>query len=53
MNKYTIIKAGLIIITLGSMVLFLMSSCSGNKYGCGHGHPKQTWKKMVRKINSP
>ena len=32
---------------------FLISSCSGGKYGCGHGHPKQTWNKMVRRINSP
>lgn len=34
-------------------ILILLSSCSTNKYGCGHGNPKMTWNKMVRQINRP
>ena len=35
------------------LLVFMMSSCAGNKYGCGHGHPKQSWKKLVNRINKP
>lgn len=42
----------LIIITVVAVVIIGMSSCAP-KYGCGHGAPKQTWNKMVRRINSP
>jgi O-antigen/teichoic acid export membrane protein len=35
------------------MLLIGLSSCGGSKYGCGHGAPRQSWNKMVNRINSP
>ena len=35
-----------------AMLIYVCSSCSP-KYGCGNGAPKQSWNKMVRRINSP
>jgi len=49
MSKYTIIKILLTIITLGSLVLFAMTSCRTG-YGC---HGNQSWKHMERRINRP
>lgn len=43
----------MIAITLGSLALFVLTSCGGPKYGCGNGHPRENWNKMVRRINSP
>jgi len=39
-------------LVIGLIVCCILSSCSANKYGCGHGAPKQTWNKMVKRINS-
>lgn len=35
-------------------ILFLLcfASCSTPKYGCGNGHKKQSWNRMVNRINS-
>jgi hypothetical protein len=52
MNRYTFIKIALIAITLGSLALFTLTSCGGSKYGCGHGAPRQSWNRMVNRINS-
>lgn len=43
----------LIMMTLAVVVILFASSCSANKYGCGHGNPKMTWNKMVKSINRP
>jgi hypothetical protein len=53
MNKYTLIKIALIAITIGTLVMVTLSSCSANRYGCGHGNPKMTWNRMVKSINRP
>jgi len=52
-NKYTFIKIAMIAITLGTLALITLTSCGGSKYGCGNGAPRQSWDKMVRRINSP
>lgn len=44
------------VMLVACILLFIVvatSSCSANKYGCGRGAPKQTWNKMVKRINSP
>lgn len=42
-----------LLLVFGAVIVILfMSSCSGPKYGCGHGAPKQSWNKMVRRINN-
>ena len=33
------------------MLLYGMTSCSP-RYGCGNGHKKQSWERMVNRINS-
>jgi len=43
----------LMLITITALLAVFTTSCSANKYGCGHGAPKQNWNKMVRRINSP
>ena len=43
--------AGFIIGGLLAMLIYTLTSCAP-KYGCGHGAPKQSWNKMVRRINS-
>jgi hypothetical protein len=56
MKKISYVTAVRIIATavvLTGLVIATLCSCSANKYGCGHGHPKQNWNKMVRRINSP
>ena len=51
MNKYTFIKIALVVITIGSLVLFTLSSCgTRNGYGC---HGNQSWNKMVKRNNRP
>jgi len=52
MNKYTFIKIALVAVTLGSLTMFILSSCGAPKYGCGRGAPRQSWEKMTRRINS-
>ena len=52
MNKMTYLKLALTIVTIGSLIMFVMASCTP-KYGCGNGHPKQSWNRMVQRINSP
>jgi hypothetical protein len=42
----------MMILMLGLLASMFLTSCSANKYGCGHGHPKQSWSKMVKRINS-
>jgi len=49
-NKVRLIATAVV---LTGLLIAALSSCSGPKYGCGHGAPKQTWNKMVRRINSP
>ena len=56
MKKISYVNAVRLIATavvLLGLVIATLCSCSGPKYGCGHGHPKQTWNKMIRRINSP
>jgi dipeptide/tripeptide permease len=43
----------LVMITLAVVVILFASSCTANRYGCGHGNPKMNWNKMVRSINRP
>ena len=43
----------MLLLAAGLIATLLLCSCSANKYGCGHGHPKETWSRMVRRINSP
>jgi hypothetical protein len=52
MNKYSFIKIALVATTLGFLVMFILTSCGAPKYGCGRGAPRQSWEKMVRRINS-
>jgi len=52
MNKYTFIKIAMVSITLGTLMMFILSSCGAPKYGCGRGAPKQSWNRMVQRINS-
>ena len=33
------------------MLVYTFTSCAP-KYGCGRGAPRQSWKKMVNRINS-
>lgn len=40
----------LLLIAIAAVVITFASSCSP-KYGCGHGAPKQSWNKMVNRIN--
>ena len=42
----TIVTAALLF-----MLIYGMTSCAP-KYGCGNGHKKESWNKMVRRINS-
>ena len=44
--------ATIVTVALIFMLIYGMTSCTP-KYGCGHGAPKQSWNKMVRRINSP
>ena len=46
------VKLVIMLVLATGLLLATLSSCSGSKYGCGHGAPKQTWNKMVRRINS-
>lgn len=41
----------MLLVLIAITLLSLFSSCAP-KYGCGHGAPKQSWDKMVRRINS-
>ena len=43
-------KVGVLIVLVS---LIALTSCSSSKYGCGRGAPRQTWNKMVNRINSP
>jgi hypothetical protein len=43
-------------VIIGGALMFILTSltsCGGSKYGCGNGAPRQSWNKMVRRINSP
>ena len=40
-------------LAIAIMLIIGLSSCGGSKYGCGNGAPRQTWSKMVNRINSP
>jgi hypothetical protein len=53
MKRFESFLAGMIAAGLICMLIYGLTSCSGPKYGCGHGHPKQTWNRMVNRINSP
>jgi hypothetical protein len=39
-------------LAIAIMLIIGMSSCGPTKYGCGHGAPRQSWGKMVNRINS-
>ena len=41
----------LMMMLVAVIIVVFASSCSGPRYGCGHGHPKQSWNKMVNRIN--
>lgn len=40
----------LLMLAIAVAIITIASSCSP-KYGCGHGAPKQSWNKMVNRIN--
>lgn len=42
-------------VIIGGALMFLLSllaSCGAPKYGCGRGAPRQSWDRMVQRINS-
>ena len=42
-------------VIIGGTVMFILitfTSCGAPKYGCGRGAPKQSWNRMVQRINS-
>jgi hypothetical protein len=43
---------GFVIGGLMAIMIYAFTSCTP-KYGCGNGHKKQSWDRMVRRINSP
>lgn len=44
--------SGFVLGGLIAMIIYAFTSCTP-KYGCGHGHPRQSWNRMVNRINSP
>ena len=53
MNSIRKFLSGVIVGMAICMVAYALTSCSANKYGCGHGNPRMNWNKMVRSINRP
>jgi hypothetical protein len=49
MSKYTFIKIGLTVMTIGGLIMFLLNSCRTG-YGC---HGNQSWNQMVKRNNRP
>jgi hypothetical protein len=47
MYKHRVLWISLV---LSALIILFMSSCSRNGYGC---RGKESWKHMVRRINSP
>lgn len=47
------VKMLAIAVVLLGLVIATLCSCMKPKYGCGRGAPRQSWEKMVRRINSP
>jgi hypothetical protein len=40
----------LMLLVLGLIAVMALTSCAP-KYGCGHGHPRQSWDKLIKRIN--
>ena len=52
LKKLEKLLAGVVIAALVYMLSYAFTSCAP-KYGCGNGAPRQSWNKMVKRINSP
>ena len=52
MNKQIVSIAITALLSIAAILFLLCFTSCAPKYGCGHGAPKQSWGKMVRRINS-
>jgi len=55
MKKISYVNAVKLIATavvLTGLVIATLCSCRAPKFGCGTGAPRETWDKLVRRINS-
>ena len=46
----TSVTVTVMLVLIALMLITMFSSCAP-KYGCGHGHPKESWGKLMRRIN--
>jgi len=52
MNKQITSIAITALLSIAAILLLLCFTSCAPKYGCGNGAPRQSWNKMVRRINS-